>query len=70
MPEAPDWGAVQHIRPKAVTGVLGALKAGGLVPERPDLAIPLVVTVEVATIAVAWPGCAWIRCGRRQAPEA
>lgn len=48
-----------------VTGVFAALKAGGLVPERPELAIPLVVTAAVVTIAVAWPGCAWIRRDRR-----
>ena len=44
-----------------VTGVLAALKAGGLVPERPELAVPLVITALVVTVALAWPGLAWIR---------
>ena len=44
-----------------VTGVLAALKAGGLVPERPELAVPLVITALVVTAALAWPGLAWIR---------
>jgi len=47
-----------------VTGVLAALKAGGLVPERPELAVPLVITALVVTAALVWPGLAWIR--RRQ----
>jgi len=44
-----------------VTGVLAALKAGGLVPERPELAVPLVITALVVTLALAWPGIYWIR---------
>ncbi len=44
-----------------VTGVLAALKAGGLVPERPELAVPLVITALVVTVALAWPGFSWIR---------
>ena len=48
-----------------VTGVLAALKTGGLVPERPELAVPLVITALVVTAALVWPGLAWIR--RRQA---
>ena len=44
-----------------VTGVLAALKAGGLVPERPEIAVPLVVTALVALAAVLAPGIAWIR---------
>lgn len=49
----------------AVTGVLAALKAGGLVPETPELALPLVVTALAATLALAWPGIAWIARPRR-----
>jgi hypothetical protein len=48
-----------------VTGVLAALQAGGLVPERPELAVPLVVTALVATAALAVPGVVWIRKARR-----
>lgn len=44
-----------------VTGVLAALVAGGLVPERPEPAVPLLVTALVVTVALAWPGYAWIR---------
>jgi len=44
-----------------VTGVLAALKAGGLVPERPELAVPLVITALAVTVALVWPGLAWIR---------
>ena len=44
-----------------VTGVLAALKAGGLVPDQPELAVPLVVTALVALAAVVGPGIAWIR---------
>ena len=44
-----------------VTGVLAALQAGGLVPERPELAVPLVITALIATLALAWPGISWIR---------
>jgi hypothetical protein len=44
-----------------VTGVLAALKAGGLVPEQPRLAIPLVVTAIVVTLALVIPGIAWLR---------
>ena len=43
-----------------VTGVLAALKAGGLVPQEPALAIPLLFTALVVTVALAWPGIAWI----------
>jgi hypothetical protein len=48
-----------------VTGVLAALKAAGLVPEEPALAVPLMVTALVVTVALVWPGIAWIL--RRQA---
>lgn len=48
----------------ALTGVLAALEAGGLVPEEPRLAFPLVVTAAVATLALVIPGSAWIRRGR------
>lgn len=51
-----------------VTGVLAALKAGGLIPEHPELAVPLVVTALVALAAVAWPGIAWIRRLRSARP--
>ncbi|HEX9183434.1 MAG TPA: hypothetical protein VF876_09265 [Burkholderiales bacterium] len=51
-----------------VIGVLAALKAGGLVPERPELAAPLIVTALVALVAVAWPGIAWIRRLRSARP--
>jgi hypothetical protein len=44
-----------------VTGVLAALKAGGLVPEQPELAVPLVVTALVATAAIVGPHVAWVR---------
>jgi hypothetical protein len=44
-----------------VTGVLAALKAGGLVPEQPMLAIPLVVTAGVTTLALVVPGVLWLR---------
>jgi hypothetical protein len=50
-----------------VTGVLAALKAGGLVPERPELAVPLVITALVVTVAMVWPGLSWIR--RQAAPK-
>lgn len=43
-----------------VTGVLAALKAGGLVPQRPELAVPLFATALVVTVALAGPGLAWI----------
>jgi hypothetical protein len=48
----------------AVTGVLAALRAGGLVPEKPELAMPLLATALVATVALAWPGIAWIARSR------
>jgi hypothetical protein len=44
-----------------VTGVLAALKAGGLVPEQPALAVPLVVTAGVVTLALVIPGVLWLR---------
>lgn len=44
-----------------VTGVLAALQAGGHVPERPELAAPLLATALVATLALAVPGYVWIR---------
>jgi hypothetical protein len=44
-----------------VTGVLAALKAGGHIPAEPALAIPLLVTALVVTVALAWPDLAWIR---------
>jgi hypothetical protein len=44
-----------------VTGVLAALQAGGLVPERPELAVPLLITALIVTVALAWPGISWIR---------
>lgn len=51
-----------------VTGVLAALKAGGLVPDQPELAVPLVVTALVALSAVLVPGIAWIRRSRSARP--
>jgi hypothetical protein len=45
----------------AVTGVLAALKAGGLVPEHPEVALLLLVIASVALLAVAIPGWTWIR---------
>ena len=39
-----------------VTGVLAALKAGGLVPEEPRLAIPLLATAAVIALALLIPG--------------
>ena len=44
-----------------VTGVLAALQAGGLVPEQPTLAVPLLVTAGVVTLALAIPGLLWLR---------
>lgn len=44
-----------------VTGVLAALKAGGLVPGRPELAVPLVATAIVVLLALAVPGFFWFR---------
>jgi hypothetical protein len=44
-----------------VTGVLAALKAGGLVPEQPTLAVPLVATAAVVALAVLIPGTLWLR---------
>lgn len=44
-----------------VTGVLAALQAGGLVPEHPAPAIPLLVTAAVAALAVVLPGLLWLR---------
>ncbi len=44
-----------------VTGVLAALQAGGHVPESPALAVPLLVTALIVTVALAWPGIFWIR---------
>lgn len=49
-----------------VTGVLAALKAGGLVPEHPQLAVLLVVTALVVAFALLVPGLLWI--GRAPAP--
>lgn len=40
----------------AVTGVLAALRAGGLVQETPQLAVPLVAMAAVATLALLIPG--------------
>lgn len=51
-----------------VTGVLAALKAGGLLPKEPALAIPLLVTALVVTAALAWPGIAWIARQRVKSP--
>jgi hypothetical protein len=45
----------------AVTGVLDALLAQGLVPEHPEPAIPLWITALVATLALAVPGTLWLR---------
>jgi hypothetical protein len=45
----------------AVTGVLAALQAGGLVAERPGPAIPLWITAVVATIALVLPAVLWVR---------
>ena len=45
----------------AVTGVLAALQAGGLVPERPEPALPLWITALVATIALVLPAALWVR---------
>ena len=47
-----------------VTGVLAALKAGGLVPDQPTPAVPLLVTAVVVALALAIPGVFWMR-GRR-----
>jgi hypothetical protein len=44
-----------------LTGVLAALKAGGLVPDQPALAVPLLVTAGVVTLALAVPGVLWLR---------
>lgn len=44
-----------------VTGVLAALKAGGLVPDHPTLAVPLLVTAGVVTLALLLPGVRWLR---------
>jgi len=44
-----------------VTGVLAALQAGGLVPEQPALAVPLLVTAGVVTLALVGPGLLWLR---------
>jgi len=44
-----------------VTGVLAALRTGGLVPEQPTLAIPLLVTAAVVTLALLLPGMLWLR---------
>lgn len=44
-----------------VTGVLAALKAGGLMPDTPQLAIPLLATAGVVTLALILPGRAWVR---------
>lgn len=45
----------------AVTGVLAALQAGGLVAERPGPAIPLWITALVGTIALVVPAVRWVR---------
>ena len=45
----------------AVTGVLAALQAGGLVAERPALALPLWITALVGTIALVVPAVRWVR---------
>jgi len=45
----------------AVTGVLAALQAGGLVAERPAPAIPLWITALVGTIALVVPAVRWVR---------
>lgn len=50
-----------------VTGVLAALTAGGLVPDDPTLAVPLLATAAVVTLALAVPGWAWLRRGSRTA---
>jgi hypothetical protein len=52
----------------AVTGVLDALLAQGLVPERPAPAVPLWITAAVATLALALPGVLWVRRARAAAP--
>jgi hypothetical protein len=49
----------------ALTGVLAALEAGGRVPERPQLALGLVATAAVLTLAVVVAGLAWIRTSTR-----
>jgi hypothetical protein len=45
----------------AVTGVLAALQAGGLVAERPALALPLWITALAGTIALVVPAVLWVR---------
>ncbi|HEX5092761.1 MAG TPA: hypothetical protein VFV84_08745 [Burkholderiales bacterium] len=45
----------------AVTGVLDALQAQGLVPEHPALATPVWIMALVATLAVALPAARWVR---------
>jgi len=45
----------------AVTGVLAALRAAGLVPEHPAPETPLFGMAAVATIALVVPAIAWVR---------
>jgi len=45
----------------AVTGVLDALQARGLVPEHPAPAVPVLVMALVATLALALPAARWVR---------
>lgn len=44
-----------------VTGVLAALKAGGLVPGHAAPAVPLYATAAVVTLALVIPGTLWMR---------
>lgn len=45
----------------AVTGVLAALQAGGLVAERPEPAIALWITALVGTVALVVPAVRWVK---------
>jgi hypothetical protein len=45
----------------AVTGVLDALQARGLVPEDPGPAVPVLVMALAATLALALPAARWVR---------
>lgn len=51
---------MQETLVSVAAGALAALKAGGLVPKEPALAMPLVITALDVTVALAWPDVAWI----------
>jgi hypothetical protein len=50
-----------------VTGVLGALTAGGQVPEKPQFGISLITTAMVVSFAFAMLGSRWLRRHASQA---